>query len=410
LSLGVYQLLEIVGRGGSGIVFRARERATGQLVAVKILDSGACRDETVLRRFEQECAAAARLNHPNIVRALAWGVEDGERYLVMEFVEGQTLGAVIDKTGPLRLATAVELARRVGEALSAAHEHGLIHRDVKPENILLTPEGQVKLGDLGLVKDLKGHPDLTQSGAWIGTIDFMAPEQFGDAKNAGAACDVYGLAATVYYMITGSRPFPGQGDLAILKKKMRNDWVPAGKLVPGLPPGVDAAIRAALDADPARRPATCLAFVAGLEEALAEQVSQAEAPPPAGKVVVGVEERSERRFPTRLEARCRRVHSSSQDWSAQIRDVSATGICLELGRRYEPGTVLSILVNQDDEPATYLARVQWVKQASTRRWSVGCAFSRRLTPAELSSLLEQKSPTVMMTGPGDAPPDLDDEG
>lgn len=397
MSFGEYQLLEVLGRGAMGIVYRARQRDTGRFVAVKIVDSRAAGSPTLMRRFEQECAAAGRLDHPHIVRALDWGVERGEPYLVMELVEGRTLGAAVCDKGPVRLAKAVQYARQLGEALHLAHQHGLVHRDVKPDNVLMTAGGDVKLGDLGLVKVLQGAADLTAPGACLGTVDFMAPEQFGDAKNVDARCDVYGLAGTVYFALTGARPFPGSGELAIIKKKMRNQLVPAGELVPGVPPGIDAALRQGLDAKPGLRPATSVELAAKLEAALAEAMSQSAGAAAEG----GEEERAERRYPARAEARCRRLPGGSQDWSAKIRDVSATGICLELDRRYEPGTILSVALGGEEPTATYLVRVQWVRQVTARRWAVGCAFSRRLTAGELSSLLEHKSPTVVREQPAE---------
>jgi serine/threonine protein kinase len=393
LKFGAYDLLEVIGRGAMGIVYRGRSDA-GEPVAVKIIDSRAASSAVLLRRFEQECAAARRLDHPNVIRALDYGVFRGEPYLVMEYVEGRTLGAKVFEGGPLPPAAAVRIIRQLSEGLDAAHRHGLIHRDVKPDNVLLTSEGQAKLGDLGLVKDLKGSPDLTQSGTWLGTVDYMAPEQFGDAKNVDARCDVYGLAATFYFLNTGTTPFPARGELAILKKKMKNDLVPAGSLAPSLAPAFDQAIREALDATPERRPESCPAFAAKLEAALAAPASDAPV----------AEARTGKRFPTRAEAKCRRMTGVSGEWVAKIRDVSPSGICLELDRRYEPGTLLSIQMDFLDAGASLPASVRWVRQVGPRRWAVGCALSRRLTDAELIALLEHKSPTIALDPALVAPP------
>ncbi len=250
--MGPYELLEQIGRGGMGSVYRSRHRQTGQVVAVKVMTTEAASDRVLLQRFEQEFRVAARLDHPHIVRGLDFGVEAGQPYLVMEYVQGQNLTQRVKELGPCPQALALRLFLQLADALDTAHCHQLIHRDVKPENILLTPDGRAKLGDLGLIKDLGSEEaNVTRSRTCLGTLVFMSPEQFEDAKRATARSDIYSLAATLYYALTGLMPFQGRGQLTILKKKLQSDFVPPARAVPDLHPLVDAMICRALD--PRRR-------------------------------------------------------------------------------------------------------------------------------------------------------------
>src|SRR5262249_18378059 len=157
------------GRGAMGTVYRALHAETGQVVAVKVMSSEMADNPVLCCRFEQEFTAANRLCHPHIVRGLDFGIDQGRPYLVMELVIGQSLGKLVRHHGPLAESDAVRLALQLADGLSLAHKQNLIHRDVKPDNILLTDDGQAKLADLGLVKDLEGEA-LTYSGAWVGTI------------------------------------------------------------------------------------------------------------------------------------------------------------------------------------------------------------------------------------------------
>src|SRR4051795_6968990 len=196
-SVGNYDLLEKIAEGGMGAIYRGRHRQTGQIVAVKIMPPHMASKPVLLKRFEQEFRAASRLDHPNIVRALDYGDDGSMPYLVMEFVDGESLGAKLDREGRMPEADAIRLVVQVAQGLHRAHKQGLIHRDVKPDNILVTADGQAKLADLGLVKTADADLNLTKTGRGLGTPHFMAPEQFRDAKNADPRCDVYSLGATL---------------------------------------------------------------------------------------------------------------------------------------------------------------------------------------------------------------------
>jgi serine/threonine protein kinase len=198
------------------------------------------------------------------VRALDYGDNGTTPYLVMEFVDGESLGQKLERDGALPEADAIRLIAQVAQGLHRAHKQGLIHRDVKPDNILITHDGQAKLADLGLVKEVEADLNLTRTGRGLGTPHFMAPEQFRDAKNADIRCDIYSLGATLYMMVTGELPFRSTGPLDAWMKKIQNDLLPPRQLVPDLSERVDWAIRRAMSANPEMRPVSCREFVEDL--------------------------------------------------------------------------------------------------------------------------------------------------
>jgi serine/threonine protein kinase len=263
-TIGQYDLIDKVAEGGMGTVYKGRHRLTGEVVAVKVVPPHIASNPVYLKRFEQEYNAARALDHPNIVRALDFGREDGLPYLVMEFVEGESLGQRLDRENRLSETEGIRIISEVAQGLDRAHALGLVHRDVKPDNILLTTDGQVKLTDLGLVKEIDADLNLTRTGRGLGTPHFMAPEQFRNAKNADARCDIYSLSATLYMIVTGTLPFQSAGPLDAWMKKVKNDIAAPIDLVPQLAPRVDWAIRRAMSPDPAQRPASCREFVEDL--------------------------------------------------------------------------------------------------------------------------------------------------
>jgi serine/threonine protein kinase len=263
-SLGKYDLIEKIAEGGMGAIYRGKDRDSGQVVAIKIMPSHMASNAVLLSRFEQEFRAASRLDHPNIVRALDYNDTGVTPYLVMEFVEGESLGAKIERDGKLPEADAIRIIAQVAQGLHRAHKQGLIHRDVKPDNILVQPDGTAKLADLGLVKEAESDLNLTKTGRGLGTPHFMAPEQFRNAKNADARCDIYSLGATLYMMVTGELPFRSSGPLDAWMKKIHNELTPPRKLVPSLSERLDWAILRAMSAKPECRPASCREFVEDL--------------------------------------------------------------------------------------------------------------------------------------------------
>ncbi len=264
-SIGNYDLLSKIAEGGMGWVYKGRHRLTGQTVAIKIIPSTMARNNVLLKRFEQEFLAASRLDHPNVVRALDYCGTGSTPFLVMEFVEGESLGQRLDRERRIPEAEAVRIIGQVCQGLHKAHKQGMIHRDIKPDNIMVTPQGVAKVTDLGLVKEIDAELNLTRTGRGLGTPHFMAPEQFRNAKNADARCDIYSVGATLYMMVTGELPFgKSSGPLDAWMKKIHNDITAPRLIVPELSERCDWAIRRSMSADPNLRPASCREFIEDL--------------------------------------------------------------------------------------------------------------------------------------------------
>jgi serine/threonine protein kinase len=390
MRIGPYELREKIGAGGMGTVYRALHPGTGALVAVKVMNESLTSEPILLRRFEQEYTAARQLAHPHLVRSLDFGLEGDRPYLVMEYVDGPSLGARVRGDGPLRPEESVRVALQVAEALQAAHERRLVHRDVKPDNVLLGSDGSAKLADLGLIKDLDAGAMLTRPRQWLGTIGYTAPEQFGEETQVDARADVYALGATLYFALTGVPPFTGRGGLTILQKKLANDFPPPLNLVPTLSPAVNDVICRSLNADPDVRPRSCREFA----DLLTTGAVQVPAPPPPKR---GAANRREAvRHPSSLAILCH-IPSNGSDWGAAVQDVSRTGICMQMHCAAEPCDVIRLEL---DTGTSLQAWVRWVRSAAGGRLRLGCEFERALTPAELEVLLGMQNPTVVVAESG----------
>ena len=214
-TLPGYEILAELGRGGMAFVYKARDLRRQRLVAIKVTDPGLAGDDEVVARFRQEQRLAVRLpglRHPNLVAAHDAGQVEGVPYLVLEFVEGHDLAWIVQQRGPLPAAQACEVVRQAALGLEHLHKHGLVHRDVKPANLMLTPSGQVKLLDLGLVRRLHVPApggQITRHGEFLGTPDYMSPEQCLDCHAVDGRADIYALGCTLYELLTGQPPFAG---------------------------------------------------------------------------------------------------------------------------------------------------------------------------------------------------------
>jgi eukaryotic-like serine/threonine-protein kinase len=245
-----YELEELVGRGGMSSVFRAHDRLLERRVALKILHEQFLADEDYVERFRREARAVAQLGHPNIVTVIDRGDSDGCEYIVFEYIEGENLKQLVGRTGPLPVRRVLELGIQIGRALAFAHEHGLIHRDVKPQNVLLG-NGQAKVTDFGIARtvDVQG---LTLTGTVLGTSDYIAPEQ-ASGLDASELSDVYSLGVVLFELLTGSVPFTGE---SFVQVALRHVHEPAPSVLErrsDTPLRVAAAVERALEKEPARR-------------------------------------------------------------------------------------------------------------------------------------------------------------
>ena len=216
-----YQLIRKLGEGGMGTVYKALHTRLNRVVALKVLPPDRMRDDVAVARFQREMRAAGTFDHPAIVRATDAGDLDGTHFLVMEYVEGLDASTLVERMGPLPIADACEIIRRAAEGLAHVHERGMIHRDVKPSNLMVTPAGQVKILDLGLAllqDQAHATHELTTVGQFLGTLDYMAPEQVDDSHEVDARADLYSLGASLYKLLTGSPPYAGEEYRSPLRK------------------------------------------------------------------------------------------------------------------------------------------------------------------------------------------------
>src|SRR5215213_7160559 len=251
-----YRIEERVGRGGMGVVYRAEHLNLRRRAAIKIIAPDLAESEGFRERFTREARIAAALQHPNIVTVYDAGEVDGILYLAMQYIEGNDLSAMLRKDGRLRPYRAVDVCRQVASALDAAHAMGLIHRDVKPANVLI--EGRTAfLTDFGLTKRLDGtHAQITRVGDVVGTIHYVAPEQI-EGRTVSARSDVYSLGCLLYHCLSGQVPFPRDTDVAVIYAHLSEDPPKLSTVRPELAGGLDAVIAKALDKSPDRRFATC---------------------------------------------------------------------------------------------------------------------------------------------------------
>ena len=251
-----YRMEERIGRGGMGVVYRAEHLNLRRRAAIKIIAPDLAESEGFRERFTREARIAAALQHPNIVTVYDAGEVDGLLYLAMQYIEGEDLAAMLRRDGRLRPYRAVDVCRQVAAALDAAHAMGLIHRDVKPANVLI--EGRTAfLTDFGLTKRLDGtHAQLTRAGDVVGTIHYVAPEQI-EGTQVSARSDVYSLGCLLYHCLSGQVPFARETDVAVIYAHLSEEPAKLSSVRPELPEGLDAVIAKALDKSPDRRFPSC---------------------------------------------------------------------------------------------------------------------------------------------------------
>lgn len=256
MLLGGFRLLAPLGEGAMGAVYRAHQISLQRQVAVKLLLNCFTADEAAVQRFLREARIGSRCDHPGIVQVIDAGYQDGIYFLALEYVEGRNLADRMAAEGPLPPAVIVAIGRRVCTAMAHAHARGVVHRDLKPGNLLESATGDIKVADLGLAKSFEesGLSTLTQVGTTMGTLTYMPPEQLGDARDADARSDVYALGATLFHLLTGNRPYPGRTprEYAEQIKSFPIHWPPAASGV-AVPPRLKEALEKAMAKTPAAR-------------------------------------------------------------------------------------------------------------------------------------------------------------
>ena len=271
-----YEIHQRLARGGMAQVYLARDRSLDRPVAVKELVPEFATDPSFVERFRREAQAAANLSHPNIVGVYDWGTQDGTYFIVMEYVDGPSLSQVIRRDGPLHPRRAAELAGEVAAALGFAHSRGVVHRDVKPGNVLLTATGQSKVTDFGIARALSSpDDDLTQAGSVMGTATYFSPEQ-AQGLPVDPRSDLYSLGVVLYEMVTGRPPFSGDTPLAIAYKHVQDQPAPPSTIVPEVPRGLEAIIMKLLQKRPDDRYPSAEALRADLNRYLDGDLTAAE--------------------------------------------------------------------------------------------------------------------------------------
>jgi eukaryotic-like serine/threonine-protein kinase len=247
-----YELEQLVGTGGMSSVYKAKDRLLERFVALKVLHPHFGDDGEYVERFRREARAVAQLSHPHIVTVIDRGEDDGQQYIVFEYVDGENLKQFLERTGPLPVRRAVELVLEVAEGLSFAHDHGLVHRDVKPQNVLLTPDGDAKVTDFGIARSLDVERGVTQTGTVLGTSNYLSPEQ-ANGQPSTPATDVYSLGVVLYELLTGEVPFPGENFVAVAMKHVNEPPPDLVERRPDVPLRLAALVDRALAKDPADR-------------------------------------------------------------------------------------------------------------------------------------------------------------
>jgi serine/threonine protein kinase len=393
-TFGTFEVLEHIGRGATATVYKVRGKYTGKIAALKVGPSMLMLEPSAVERFRRELTVIRPLEHPNIVRALGSGEQDGIPYLVLEYVPGQNLDQRLKERGPLSPPQALAVFLQVAEGLRYLHENDILHRDIKPSNIFLTPDNQAKLGDFGLVKNLNTEENLTQSRQAMGTVDYGAPEQFEDAKSVDKRCDLYSLAASLYSALTGKFPFGNGAQLQILQRKVHNQYVPLRLLLPFLAPALDDLVSSCLEPCPPRRPGSCDEFLDALHACasslLIEAGQEEDCTSSTVKLPRGKERRASLRFAIDLSANFVPFHQFTRGQvRATILDISLSGLRLQTSHAIPVQSVLQVTLGK--RTSSDLAFVRWVKPGPGQTHVVGCSFVHPLSTNDLDTIRDSGS-------------------
>src|SRR4051794_20321067 len=276
---GRYRAERRLGAGGMAEVWCAEDEVLGRRVALKLMGGRFAEDPEYRERFRREAQAAAGMQHPNIVGIYDRSEWDGTPYIAMELVDGKTLKELVTERGPLPPDIAVGLTEQILRALGYAHKRGIVHRDVKPQNVIIDHDGQAKVADFGIAR-AGDTSQMTQTGAIVGTMQYLSPEQ-AEGHPVDRRADLYSTGIVLYELLTGRVPFDGEAPISIAIKQINELPVPPGQLEPGIPPALEAVVLRSLEKDPARRYQSAEEFVAALEQARRAPTRQVlTAPPP----------------------------------------------------------------------------------------------------------------------------------
>ncbi len=266
---GRYELEEVVGHGGMSTVYKARDSLLERNVVLKVLHQQYSEDGDFVERFKREARSVAQLQHPNIVTVIDRGEEGGRQYIVFEYINGETLKELVVRKGRLDVRTTLAVGLEIARGLSFAHEHGLVHRDVKPQNVLLNGDGGAKVTDFGIARSLDVEHSVTQTGTILGTSNYIAPEQ-ANGRPVDAQTDVYSLGIVLYEMLTGEVPFPGENFVAVAMKHIQEPSPSVLDARCDVPLRVAEMIDRALEKDPEQRFTTMDAFADEIEANLVD--------------------------------------------------------------------------------------------------------------------------------------------
>jgi eukaryotic-like serine/threonine-protein kinase len=317
---GRYEVEELVGTGGNSSVFRARDTLLERNVALKILHRQHLDDDEYVERFRREARAVAQLSHPNIVTVIDRGEEDGSQFIVFEFVDGENLKELIQREGPLPVEEALRIAIDIAHGLAFAHAQGIVHRDVKPQNVLLNGDGRPQVTDFGIARSLDVDKGVTQTGTVLGTSNYIAPEQ-ASGDHVDQQSDIYSLGVVLFELLTARLPFEGDNFVAIAMQHINQPAPDVRNARGDIPPRVAAAVARALEKDPARRFPTMDAFAAELEAALHE--------PDTGATMIVT--------PQQRVARPRRVRRHSPvPWLLVVLALAALAVIVALALAFHP--------------------------------------------------------------------------
>ena len=248
-----YEIGEVIGAGTVGTIYAATDRSTGESVAIKKLHPGVSQDPLIRARFKRETLVMERLRHPNIIRSMGGGEDQGQLFYVMERLDGGTVKDLLESCHAMKWPLVVEVGRQICSALQFAHNHGVIHRDLKPSNLFLTRDAEVKLGDFGIARDLQGA-DITSSGMTVGTHAYMAPEQITGDSNVSGKADLYSLGCCLFEMLVGRTPFQGEHFAQLFEQHLKSPAPRIQEFVPGCPPALEEIISKLLLKNPEERP------------------------------------------------------------------------------------------------------------------------------------------------------------